>query len=94
MHVAVAIRYNGYAFVTDDEAVQRAAGAIGQQFGMRIWSPEQAVVGLARQIAVMRKRWQREGYQPALPDWPSAEDVTWLSRFGVGEIESGLRPLS
>lgn len=24
----------------------------------------------------MRKRWQREGYQPALPDWPFAEDVT------------------
>ena len=75
MHVATAIRYNGYAFVTDDEAVQRAAAAIGQQFRMRIWSPEQAVVGLAR-IAVMRKRWQREGYQPALPHWPSAEDVT------------------
>jgi hypothetical protein len=55
---------------------------------------ELAVVGLAKEIAPVRKRWQFEGDQPALPDWPSAEDVTWLSRFGVGEIESGLRPLS
>jgi predicted nucleic acid-binding protein len=75
MHVATAIRYNGDAFVTDDEDVQHAAGAIVQQFRMPIWSPEQAVAELATEITLMRKRWQRDNYQPALPDWPSTEDI-------------------
>lgn len=71
MHVATAIRYGGYGFVTREKRLLNKYEAISSAFaGFRMWRPEQAIAEAMRRITSMRRLHQLEPARGELPVWP------------------------
>jgi hypothetical protein len=75
MHVATAIRYGGYGFVTCDVRVLTKARAISEAFnGFQLLSPAGAVDAARTRITGMRRLHDLEPMRGPLPEWPHETD--------------------
>ncbi|HEY0639837.1 MAG TPA: hypothetical protein VGD67_19495 [Pseudonocardiaceae bacterium] len=75
MHVATAIRYGAYAFVTRDRRILNKHAAVAEAFnGFRIWSPEEAVAYAFKRISKSRQLHRMEPERGTLPEWPPAAE--------------------
>lgn len=71
MHVATAIRYEGYGFVTREKRLLNKHDAISSAFsGFQMWRPEQGIAEAMRRITSMRRLHKLEPERGELPAWP------------------------
>jgi hypothetical protein len=72
MHVATAIRYGGFGFITRERRLLNKAERIAERFqGFRLWTPEQALAEAASRIRNARELRRLEPHRAALPAWPT-----------------------
>jgi hypothetical protein len=74
MHVATAIRYGGYAFVTMERRLLNKDAVIRQAFaGFRIWHPNDALKEAMDRIRGLRALHSLEPWRGQLPELPDEE---------------------
>lgn len=76
MHVATAIRYGGFGFITRERRLLNKAERIAEQFqGFRLWTPEQALAEASSRIRSTRELHRLEPHRAALPAWPTDDEL-------------------
>lgn len=77
MHVATAIKYAAFGFVTHDRRILSKAERIADEFSdFRLVSPTGALALARPRLASLRRLHELEASRGALPGWPL--DVDWL----------------